>query len=108
MTRPRELVQATSDNVVRYRIEVMALAADDVVANLGGVLFDRRCLGWDTMVVLNDRNDIRPLQIIGADCTDLQSTLDIPPGATAGGHCHLDTALPQRSPYLRASRRRHR
>jgi hypothetical protein len=78
VTRPRELVQATSDKVVRYRIEVMALAADDVVANLGGVLFDRRCLGWDTMVILNDRNDIRPLQIIGADCTDLQSMLGIP------------------------------
>jgi hypothetical protein len=78
VTRPRELLQQTSDQVLRYRIEVMALAADDVVANLGGVLFDRRCLGWDTMVILNDRNDIRPLQIIGADCTDLQSTLDIP------------------------------
>jgi hypothetical protein len=78
VTRPRELVWASSDKVSRYRIEVMALAADDVVANLGGVLFDRRCLGWDTMVILNDRNDIRPLQIIGADCTDLQSTLDIP------------------------------
>jgi hypothetical protein len=36
VTRPRELVQATSDKVLRYRIEVMALAADDVVANLGG------------------------------------------------------------------------
>lgn len=78
MTRPRELVEATSDKVVRYRIEVMALTVDDVVANLGGVLFDRRCLGWDTMVILNDRNDIRPLQIIGADCTDLQTTLDTP------------------------------
>ena len=78
MTRPRELVQATSDKVMRYRIEVMALAADDVVANLGGVLFDRRCLGWDTIAILNDRNDIRPLQIIGADCADLQSIPDLP------------------------------
>lgn len=64
--------------MLRHRIEVMALAADDVVANLGGALFDRRRLGWDTLVILNDRNDIRPLQIIGADCTDLQSMLDIP------------------------------
>ena len=80
MIRPRQLVQGTSDKVLRYRIEVMALAADDVVANLGGVLFDRRCLGWDTVVILNDRNDIRPLQIIGADCTDLQSMLDLPQG----------------------------
>jgi hypothetical protein len=70
-------MDTVKDNV-RYRIEVMALAADDVVANLGGVLFDRRCLGWDTMVILNDRNDIRPLRIIGADCTDLQSMPDIP------------------------------
>jgi hypothetical protein len=30
------------------------------------------------MVILNDRNDVRPLQIIGADCTDLRSTLDMP------------------------------
>lgn len=72
-------IQQTSGKVLRYRIEVMALAADDVVANLGGVLFDRRGLGWDTMVMLDDRNDIRPLQIIGADSTDdLQSTLDLP------------------------------
>ena len=78
MTGPPELIRPISDKVLRYRIEVMALAADDVVANLGGVLFDRRCLGWDTMVILNDRSDIRPLQIIGADCTDLQSILDIP------------------------------
>ena len=72
-------IPPTSEKVLRYRIEVMALAADDVVANLGGVLFDRRCLGWDTMVMLDDRNDIRPLQIIGADSTDdLQSALDLP------------------------------
>jgi hypothetical protein len=72
-------IQQTPGKVLRYCIEVMALAADDVVANLGGVLFDRRCLGWDTKVMLHDRNDIRPLQIIGADSTDdLQSTLDLP------------------------------
>jgi hypothetical protein len=71
-------VQQTSDKVLRYRIEAMALAAAEVVAGLGGVLFDRRCLGWDTVVLLEDRTDIRPLQIIGADCADLRSTLDIP------------------------------
>ena len=70
-------IQQTSDKVVRYRIEAMALAAADVVVGLGGVLFDRRCLGWDTVVLLDDRTDMRPLQIIGADCADLQSALDI-------------------------------
>lgn len=56
----------------------MAIAAPDLVINLGGVLFDRRCLGWDTVVLLDDRTDMRPLQIIGADYGDLQSTLDMP------------------------------
>jgi hypothetical protein len=71
-------IQQTSAKVLRYRIEVMALAAADVVAGLGGVLFDRRCLGWDTVVLLDDRTDMRPLQIIGADCADLQSNLEMP------------------------------
>jgi hypothetical protein len=38
----------------RYRIEAMAHTAADVVRNLGGLLFDRRCLGWDTAVLLGD------------------------------------------------------
>jgi len=62
----------------RYRIEAMAHTAADVVRNLGGLLFDRRCLGWDTAVLLGDRADLRPLQIIGADCADLQPALDLP------------------------------
>jgi hypothetical protein len=66
------------DNPSRYRIEAMAHTASDVVRNLGGLLFDRRCLGWDTAVLLNDCADIRPLQIIGADCADLKPALDKP------------------------------
>jgi len=71
-------IQQTSDKVLRYRIEAMARAAADVVIGLGGLLFDRRCLGWDTVVLLDDHTDMRPLQIIGADCAGLQSTLDMP------------------------------
>jgi hypothetical protein len=71
-------IEETSDKVLRYRIEVMALAAADVVVSLGGLLFDRRCLGWDTLVLLDDCTDIRPLQIIGADFVELQATLDMP------------------------------
>jgi hypothetical protein len=56
----------------------MAHTAADVVRNLGGLLFDRRCLGWDTAVLLDDCADIRPLQIIGADCADLKPTLEEP------------------------------
>lgn len=54
---------ADHDNQWRYRIEAMAYSAADVVRNLGGLLFDRRCLGWDTAVLLNDCADLRPLQI---------------------------------------------
>jgi hypothetical protein len=69
---------ADHDNPSRYRIEAMAHTAADVVRNLGGLLFDRRCLGWDTAVLLADCADIRPLQIIGADCADLKPALDKP------------------------------
>jgi hypothetical protein len=69
---------ADQDNLSRYRIEAMAHIAADVVRNLGGLLFDRRCLGWDTTVLLDDCADIRPLQIIGADCADLKPVLDTP------------------------------
>jgi hypothetical protein len=69
---------ADHGNPSRYRIEAMAHTAAEVVRNLGGLLFDRRCLGWDTAVLLDDCADIRPLQIIGADCADLKPALDKP------------------------------
>jgi hypothetical protein len=69
---------ADHDKPSRYRIEAMAHTAADVVRNLGGLLFDRRCLGWDTAVLLDDCADIRPLRIIGADCGDLKRALDEP------------------------------
>jgi hypothetical protein len=69
---------ADHDNPSRYCIEAMAQTAADVVRNLGGLLFDRRCLGWDTAALLNDCADIRTLQIIGADCADLEPALDKP------------------------------
>jgi hypothetical protein len=69
---------ADQDNPSRYRIEAMAHTAADVVRNLGGLLFDRRCLGWDTAVLLDNCADTRPLQIIGAYCADLKPTLDEP------------------------------
>ncbi|MGC1739063.1 hypothetical protein [Mycobacterium sp.] len=71
-------VHAITDQPSHYRIEAMALSAADVVCSLGGLLFDRRCLGWDALVLLDDCADIRPLQIIGADCGDLEAILDLP------------------------------
>jgi hypothetical protein len=74
----RQRYSADHNNPSRYRIEAMAHTAADVVRNLGGLLFDRRCLGWDTAVLLDDCADIRPLQIIGAECADLKPGLDEP------------------------------
>jgi hypothetical protein len=71
-------VHAVANTPSRYRIEAMAHTAADVVRSLGGLLFDRRSLGWDTLVLLDDCADIRPLQIIGADCADLEAILDMP------------------------------
>jgi hypothetical protein len=70
-------IEQIDHRALRYRIEAMTLTIADVVANLGGLLFDRRGLGWDTTVMLKDRVDVRPLQIIGADCADLPSTFDM-------------------------------
>jgi hypothetical protein len=71
-------VHAISDNPPRYCIEAMAHSAADVVRNLGGLLFDRRSLGWDTLVLLDGCADVRPLRVIGADCADLESALGMP------------------------------
>jgi hypothetical protein len=37
-----------------------------------------RCLGWDTLALIGDCTDIRPLQIIGADRVDLKAAFDMP------------------------------
>jgi hypothetical protein len=70
-------MSATTDKPPRYRIEAMALTAADVVRSLGGLLFDRRCLGWDTLVLLDGCADSRPLKIPGAECADLEPTFDM-------------------------------
>jgi hypothetical protein len=70
-------VHAVAHKPSRYRIEAMAHTAADVVHSLGGLLFDRRSLGWDTLVLLDDCADIRPLQIVGADCANLEAILDM-------------------------------
>jgi hypothetical protein len=56
----------------------LALGHDSSWPTWEGCCSTAVALAGDTLVILNDRNDIRPLQIIGADCTDLQSMLDIP------------------------------
>ncbi|OBJ08704.1 hypothetical protein A5659_17720 [Mycobacterium sp. 1165196.3] len=63
---------------MRYRLDVVATTAVDVVRFAGGWIFDRSMAGWDVTVLLMDladHPDDRPLQIIGAQVLDLEEAL---------------------------------
>jgi hypothetical protein len=60
---------------MRYRLDVVAADAADVVRFAGGWLFDRAMAGWDVTVLLADHVDARPLQILGAQILDLEYAL---------------------------------
>lgn len=60
---------------MRYRLDVVASSVVDVVKFAGGWLFDRSMAGWDVTVLLTDRPDDRPLQILGAKTLDLEEAL---------------------------------
>jgi hypothetical protein len=60
---------------MRYRLDVVAASVVDVVRFAGGWLFDRAMAGWDVTVLLADRADDRPLQILGAQTMDLEHAL---------------------------------
>ncbi|WP_374024423.1 hypothetical protein [Mycobacterium sp. HNNTM2301] len=63
---------------MRYRLDVVAATALDVVRFAGGWLFDRAMAGWDVTVLLADlagHADDRPLRILGARVVDLEDAL---------------------------------
>ena len=60
---------------MRYRLDVVAASVADVVRFAGGWMYDRVMAGWDVTVLLADRTDERPLQILGVDTADLESAL---------------------------------
>ena len=62
--------------VVRYRLDVVATSAVDVVEHVGGWLFDRASAGWEVTVLVADPSDDRPLRILGAEMLDLTTILD--------------------------------
>lgn len=61
---------------MRYRLDVVASSVVDVVKFAGGWLFDRTMSGWDVTVLIADRPDDRPLQILGARTLDLEDALE--------------------------------
>lgn len=58
---------------LRYRLDVIAVSAVDVVQSAGGWLYDRVMAGWQVTVLLPHRCDSRSLRILGAGTSDLDS-----------------------------------
>jgi hypothetical protein len=50
---------------LRYRLDVVAVSAADVVQSTGGWLYDRVTAGWEVTALLPDGCDTSPLRILG-------------------------------------------
>jgi hypothetical protein len=68
-------LRATRPGPLRFTLNVVATSVADVVASVGGWLFDRRSAGWDVSVLVTEVADTRPLQILGVDVIDGQDGL---------------------------------
>jgi hypothetical protein len=55
---------------LRYRLDVVATSAADVVQSAGGWLYDRVTAGWEVTVLLPHSCDTRPLRILGVQALD--------------------------------------
>jgi len=61
---------------MRYRLDVVAPTVLDAVAFAGGWIYDRVMAGWDVTVLIGTDEDVRPLEILGADVRDLETVLE--------------------------------
>ncbi|OBA61286.1 hypothetical protein A5647_00475 [Mycobacterium sp. 1100029.7] len=62
-----------SGECLRYRLDVVANSAVDVVHSAGGWLYDRVMAGWEVTVLLPSSCDTRPLRILGVAVLDTES-----------------------------------
>lgn len=58
---------------LRYRLDVIAADAVDVVGSAGGWLYDRVMAGWEVTVLLPNNRDTRSLRILGVSVADVES-----------------------------------
>ncbi|OBH59024.1 hypothetical protein [Mycobacterium sp. E2479] len=61
---------------LRYRLDVVAASAVDVVQSAGGWLYDRAMAGWEVTVLLPRRCDTPSLRILGVRAAELEPELD--------------------------------
>jgi hypothetical protein len=71
----QERPHADAGPLVRYELNVIAANVADVVASIGGWLFDRRAGGWDVNVLLHGEHDRRALRILGVGSRELDPWL---------------------------------
>jgi hypothetical protein len=69
--KPAATDRAPANPILRYRLNVVASTADDVVQSAGGWLCDRARAGWDVNVLVPGGGDPRPLTILGATTQEL-------------------------------------
>src|SRR6516225_6432663 len=62
---------------LRYRLDVVAVSAADVVASAGGWLYDRVMAGWEVTVLLPHGCDTRSLRILGVRVLDPEARPDL-------------------------------
>ena len=67
----RTLEERPPAGSVAYRLDVVATNAADVAGSIGGWLYDRVRAGWDVHVLLAQRCDHRPLEILGMQAVEL-------------------------------------
>lgn len=60
---------------MRYRLDVVAPTVLDAVRSAGGWICDRVMAGWDVTVLIGGDDDVRALEILGAEVLDLESVL---------------------------------
>ncbi|CPR13029.1 hypothetical protein BN971_04336 [Mycobacterium bohemicum DSM 44277] len=60
---------------LRYRLQVVAAGAADIVESAGGWLYDRVMAGWEVTALLPPGADTRPLRILGVTVCDQRSGL---------------------------------
>ena len=60
---------------MRYRLHVVSPTVLDAVRFAGGWVYDRVMAGWDVTVLVDSDEDVRPLEILGAEAANLESVL---------------------------------
>lgn len=63
--------------LLRHRLDVIAVGTGDVVHAAGGWLYDRVTAGWKVKVLLPHGCDTRPLRVLGARVADAAAGLDV-------------------------------